>query len=68
MIGVHQVTRRFGPVTAVDGLIFTVRPGRVTRFRAGRRHPRDHPPRCLTRERMAGQVNPLIRPRACFKS
>jgi energy-coupling factor transporter ATP-binding protein EcfA2 len=32
MIEVHQVTKRFGPVTAVDGLSFTVRPGRVTGF------------------------------------
>ncbi len=32
MIEVHQVTKRFGPVTAVDGLSFSVRPGRVTGF------------------------------------
>ena len=32
MIEVHQLTKRFGPVTAVDGLSFTVRPGQVTGF------------------------------------
>jgi ABC-2 type transport system ATP-binding protein len=32
MIEVDQLTKRFGPVTAVDGLSFTVRPGRVTGF------------------------------------
>jgi ABC-2 type transport system ATP-binding protein len=30
VIEVDQLTRRFGPVTAVDGLSFTVRPGHVT--------------------------------------
>jgi ABC-2 type transport system ATP-binding protein len=32
MIEVDRLTKRFGPVTAVDGLSFTVRPGRVTGF------------------------------------
>jgi len=32
MIEVDQLRKRFGPVTAVDGLSFTVRPGRVTGF------------------------------------
>jgi ABC-2 type transport system ATP-binding protein len=32
MIEVDELTRRFGPVTAVDGLSFTVRPGQVTGF------------------------------------
>jgi ABC-type taurine transport system ATPase subunit len=32
MIEVSGLTKRFGPVTAVDGLSFTVRPGRVTGF------------------------------------
>ena len=32
MIDVDQLRKRFGPVTAVDGLSFTVRPGRVTGF------------------------------------
>jgi ABC-type Na+ transport system ATPase subunit NatA len=32
MIEVRGLTKRFGPVTAVDGLGFTVRPGRVTGF------------------------------------
>ena len=32
MIEVDQLTKRFGPVTAVDGLSFTVRPGHVTGF------------------------------------
>ena len=32
MIEVCGLTRRFGPVTAVDGLSFTARPGRVTGF------------------------------------
>jgi ABC-type Na+ transport system ATPase subunit NatA len=32
MIEVCGLTKRFGPVTAVDGLSFTVRPGRVTGF------------------------------------
>ncbi|MDT0341819.1 ATP-binding cassette domain-containing protein [Streptomyces litchfieldiae] len=32
MIDVHELTKRYGPKTAVDGLSFTVRPGRVTGF------------------------------------
>ena len=32
MIEVDQLVKRFGPVTAVDGLSFTVRPGHVTGF------------------------------------
>jgi len=32
MIEVDGLTKRFGPVTAVDGLSFTVRPGHVTGF------------------------------------
>jgi len=32
MIEVDQLTKRFGPVTAVDGLSFAIRPGRVTGF------------------------------------
>jgi ABC-2 type transport system ATP-binding protein len=32
MIEVEQLSKRFGPVTAVDDLSFTVRPGRVTGF------------------------------------
>ncbi len=32
MIEVEQLSKRFGPVTAVDGLSFAVRPGRVTGF------------------------------------
>ena len=32
VIEVHELTKRFGTVTAVDGLSFTVRPGRVTGF------------------------------------
>jgi ABC-2 type transport system ATP-binding protein len=32
MIELHGLTKRFGAVTAVDGLSFTVRPGRVTGF------------------------------------
>ena len=32
MIEVDQLIKRFGAVTAVDGLSFTVRPGHVTGF------------------------------------
>jgi ABC-2 type transport system ATP-binding protein len=32
MIAVDELTRQFGPLTAVDGLSFTVRPGQVTGF------------------------------------
>src|SRR5262249_10309913 len=32
MIEVHQLTKRYGAAVAVDGLSFTVRPGRVTGF------------------------------------
>jgi ABC-2 type transport system ATP-binding protein len=32
MIEVHQLTKRYGATTAVDGLSFTVRPGLVTGF------------------------------------
>jgi len=32
MIEVDQLSKRFGPVTAVDGLSFVVRPGYVTGF------------------------------------
>src|SRR6516225_4253991 len=32
VIEVDQLTKRFGPVTAVDALSFTVRPGHVTGF------------------------------------
>jgi ABC-type Na+ transport system ATPase subunit NatA len=30
MIEVEKLTNRYGPVTAVDGLTFTARPGHVT--------------------------------------
>jgi ABC-2 type transport system ATP-binding protein len=32
MIEVEKLTKRYGPVTAVDGLTLTVRPGQVTGF------------------------------------
>ncbi len=32
MIEVHQLAKRYGAAVAVDGLSFTVRPGRVTGF------------------------------------
>jgi ABC-2 type transport system ATP-binding protein len=32
MIEVERLSKRFGPVTALDDLSFTVRPGRVTGF------------------------------------
>lgn len=32
MIKAEKLTQRYGPVTAVDGLTFTARPGRVTGF------------------------------------
>jgi ABC-2 type transport system ATP-binding protein len=32
MIEVNELTKRYGPTTAVNGLTFTVRPGRVTGF------------------------------------
>ncbi len=32
MIEVHELTKRYGDKTAVDGLTFTVRPGIVTGF------------------------------------
>jgi ABC-type phosphonate transport system ATPase subunit len=32
MIEVEKLTKRYGPVTAVDGLTFTARPGHVTDF------------------------------------
>jgi ABC-2 type transport system ATP-binding protein len=32
MIEVEKLTKRSGPVTAVDGLTFTARPGHVTGF------------------------------------
>ena len=32
MIEVERISKRFGPVNAVDDLSFTVRPGRVTGF------------------------------------
>ena len=32
MLNVDHLTKRYGPVTAVDGLSFEVRPGRVTGF------------------------------------
>ena len=32
LIEVDGLTKRFGPVTAVDGLSFAVRPGTVTGF------------------------------------
>src|SRR5215470_13071480 len=32
MIEIHELTKRYGSVTAVDGLTFTVRPGEVTGF------------------------------------
>ena len=32
MIEVDQLTKHFGPVTAVDGLSFAIRPGHVTGF------------------------------------
>src|SRR5437764_7277100 len=32
MIEIHELTKRYGSVTAVDGLTFTIRPGIVTGF------------------------------------
>jgi ABC-2 type transport system ATP-binding protein len=32
MIEIHEVTKRYGPTTAVSDLTFTVRPGTVTGF------------------------------------
>jgi ABC-2 type transport system ATP-binding protein len=32
MIEVEKLTKRYGPVTAVDRLTFTARPGHVTGF------------------------------------
>jgi ABC-2 type transport system ATP-binding protein len=32
MIEVHELSKRYGSATAVDGLSFTVRPGHVTGF------------------------------------
>jgi len=32
MIEIRELTKRYGSVTAVDGLTFTVRPGEVTGF------------------------------------
>ncbi len=32
MIEAEKLTKRYGPVTAVDGLTFTARPGHVTDF------------------------------------
>ena len=32
MIEIHELTKRYGSVTAVAGLTFTVRPGEVTGF------------------------------------
>ena len=32
MIEIHELTKRYGSVTAVSGLTFTVRPGEVTGF------------------------------------
>jgi ABC-2 type transport system ATP-binding protein len=32
MIEAEKLTQGYGPVTAVDGLTFTARPGRVTGF------------------------------------
>jgi len=32
MIEVEQLTKRYGPVTAVDGLTFTARPRHMTGF------------------------------------
>ena len=32
MIEAEKLTKRYGPVTAVDGLTFTARPGHVTGF------------------------------------
>jgi ABC-2 type transport system ATP-binding protein len=32
MIGVHELRKRYGPVRALDGMTFTVLPGRVTGF------------------------------------
>ena len=32
MIEVHELAKRYGSAVAVDGLSFTVRPGRVTGF------------------------------------
>jgi ABC-2 type transport system ATP-binding protein len=32
MIEVHQLAKHYGDIVAVDGLSFTVRPGRVTGF------------------------------------
>jgi ABC-2 type transport system ATP-binding protein len=34
MIEAEKLTIRYGPVTAVDGLTFTARPGHVTGFPA----------------------------------
>ena len=32
MIEIHELTKRYGPATAVSDLTFTVRPGTVTGF------------------------------------
>ena len=32
MIEIHELTKRYGPTTAVSDLTFTVRPGTVTGF------------------------------------
>ena len=42
MIEVERLSKRFGPVTAVDDLSFTVRPGRVTGFLGPERRGQDH--------------------------
>jgi ABC-2 type transport system ATP-binding protein len=34
-IVVDGLRKRFGPTQALDGMSFTVRPGRITGFRAG---------------------------------
>ena len=44
MIEISELTKRYGPTTAVSDLTFTVRPGTVTGF-LGRMAP-GSPPRC----------------------
>ena len=72
MIEVDHLVKRYGPVTAVDGLTFTVRPGHVTGFLgpngAGKstthaRHPRPGRPHRRPRHgRTGSRYADLARP------
>jgi ABC-2 type transport system ATP-binding protein len=42
MINIDHLTKRYGTVTAVDGLSFEVGPGRVTGFLGAQRRRQDH--------------------------